>query len=789
MEESIIRSLFENFIKAYDTKTKDQIWASHSLKFRDFWNNKVIPGNPDDLTDQILDDVIRILDTRAKGNTKKDEAVANVMIPQGVWRNLFREICSNNKLSSIITHILIEENPQKKAEYIDDLYKLNSGKRNNLTGPSGNAINTMLAAYDPQNNLTIISIKDRIPIIKHFDFPLTFDNETATIGVRFVETNRIILEAFNKFHINESARTVSCFFYDSTVQPLWRNNGPSGKGKEKKQVKIKIPSPHPDNGKQVWFVCQGSTFSEENGRKLLWAPKEGKNGRSFFHWENMKNIKKGDIIFNYSEGLKGVSIATSDVYTSKNPFSTSEWQEDGYKVDIDLTLLNPALPINLLKNHKRKFDLFLSEVKYKPFNGNGGVNQGYLFDFSPEAGKLIRDIYGNNFGNEAIDTFFDNVKPEEPIIEPEKVIPHIHKYVINKGFNYKYEDIANFYLALRVKPFVILAGISGTGKTQLPRKFASAIGMTKEQVIQIPVRPDWTDGSDLLGYIGLDENFKPKDLTLAIKNAFKNPDKPYFFILDEMNLARVEHYFSDFLSVIETRERNDEEIITDPILKEELLKGAKNGSEFKSLGWPQNLFLIGTVNMDETTHAFSRKVLDRANSIEMNEVDLNWLPDSNGDVEPLVNIGTSFLMTPFLSSKELSGENKESIKDEMALLIQVNKILEKADLHFAYRVRDEVAFYLILNKKYNFMDSCDALDFQLVQKVLPRIHGSSERIQMVLVELLNLLEGKDYRSKDFEYSQIEGIFDQESLKYRRASKKILFMLKRFDNDRFTSFWL
>lgn len=790
MEESV-RSLFDNFIKTYDTKTKDQIWASHSQKFRDFWNTKIVPGNPDDLTDQLLDDIIRILDVKAKGNTKKDEAVANVMIPQGIWKNIFREISSNKQLSNLITNILIENNPQKKAEYIDNLYKLNDGKKNSLTGPSGNAINTLLAAYDPINNLTIISVKDRLAIIKHFALPFTFDDEAATIGVRFIETNRIIIEAFNELDMNESARTISCFFYHDSVLSFWKKNESSGKEKVKKQVKTKISSPQLNNGNRVWFVCQGSTFSEENGRKLLWAPKEGKNGKSFFHWKNMENIKKGDIIFNYSEGVKGVSIATSNVYTSNNPFSTSEWQEEGYKVDIELTLLNPALHIDLIKNHKRKFDLLLSNVKYKPFNGNGGVNQGYLFEFSPEAGKLIREIYGKKFGNETIDTFFDKVNPVgiTTIIEPEKVITHIHKYVTNKGFNYKYEEIANFYLALRVKPFVILAGISGTGKTQLPRKFASAIGMTKEQVIQIPVRPDWTDGSDLLGYIGLDENFKPKDLTLAIKNAFNNPDKPYFFILDEMNLARVEHYFSDFLSIIETRERNDDKITTDPILKEELLKGAKNGSEFKSLGWPQNLFLVGTVNMDETTHAFSRKVLDRANSIEMNEVDLNWLPDSKVDVEPLVNIGASFFMTPFLSSKELSEENKESIKGNMSLLIQVNKILEKADLHFAYRVRDEVAFYLILNKKYNFMDSCDALDFQLVQKVLPRIHGSSERIQMVLVELLNLLEGKDYRSKDFEYSQIEDKIDLDNLKYKRASKKILFMLKRFDNDRFTSFWL
>ena len=211
---------------------------------------------------------------------------------------------------------------------------------------------------------------------------------------------------------------------------------------------------------------------------------------------------------------------------------------------------------------------------------------------------------------------------------PKETIRHSHQYIASNGFQYQYEEIANFYLALKAKPFVILAGISGTGKTMLPRKFASAVGMSKAQVILVPVRPDWTDGSDLLGYVGLDNIFKPKDLTLAIIKAHDNPEKPYFFILDEMNLARVEHYFSDFLSVIETREKKDGIIKTDPILREEVLQNAANGSDYKAFGWPQNLYLIGTVNMDETTHSFSRKVLDRANSIEMNEVDLRWINKS-----------------------------------------------------------------------------------------------------------------------------------------------------------------
>jgi len=104
-------------------------------------------------------------------------------------------------------------------------------------------------------------------------------------------------------------------------------------------------------------------------------------------------------------------------------------------------------------------------------------------------------------------------------------------------------------------------------------------------------------------------------------------------------------------------------------------------------------------------------------------------------------------------------------------------------------VRDEIAFYLTINKSYKIIDSLVAFDFQLVQKILPRIHGSSERVQIVLIELLNLLEGKDFKTSNFEVSNIVGKIDENNLKYSRASQKIIFMLKRFDDDRFTSFWL
>ncbi|MBN2775835.1 MAG: AAA family ATPase [Prolixibacteraceae bacterium] len=486
--------------------------------------------------------------------------------------------------------------------------------------------------------------------------------------------------------------------------------------------------------------------------------------------------KQGDLIYlivkeqgDWKLGGKGIL----SVPTSKKPWADAEKYSSAFNVNWQ-KIDKPVITEGLRNIYPPNFGLAIQGKKN--------------LDIFQNKGSEIKKYLDSFFSSEHLTSIQNESK-----ISPRQLINHTYKYITNSGFQYQKEEVANFYLSLRTKPFVILAGISGTGKTQLPRKFAEALGFSGNQLRQIPVKPDWTDSSELIGYVSLDGKFIEKELTLAINEASstENQNKPYFFILDEMNLARVEHYFSDFLSVIETRKRNGSNINTDPILRKEHLNSIENQKDFKELDWPQNLFLIGTVNMDETTHTFSRKVLDRANSIEMNEVDLNWIKTSGETVDPLKSIDYSYFETPYIISKELTKEEKESVSDELGKLIEINKILQKADLHFAYRVRDEIAFYLVLNKKYELMDDQTAFDFQLVQKVLPRIHGSSERIYKVLVELLYFIElGQlEHVRTDQDFEKIESLFPVGSLKFKRASKKILFMLKRFDEDRFTSFWL
>ena len=376
-------------------------------------------------------------------------------------------------------------------------------------------------------------------------------------------------------------------------------------------------------------------------------------------------------------------------------------------------------------------------------------------------------------------------------------IKRINNYITFNGFTYENGLIENFYLSLKSKPFVILAGTSGTGKTRLVRLFAEAVGATPEngRYKMVPVRPDWSDSSDLFGHVDLNGNFVPGAIIDFVKKAELDGSYPYFLCLDEMNLARVEYYLSDILSVIETRDFKDGRIQSSPLI-DHTYYGADTAAagRYGTVLLPENLYIIGTVNMDETTLPFSRKVLDRANTIEFSFVDLmpNFETVTSNSPQAL-NLNNTFLKTEFLLLSQCSKES-ESVSGYCLELQKINKILQQANAHVGYRVRDEIVFYLLNNKKYDLLPEEQAMDNELMQKILPRIQGSSLSVKTMLCELFKLCAG-DY---DGYQVQNDNVSDKMSkalrdtnrkIKYRHSAEKIELMIRRFEEDGFTSYWL
>ncbi|OLS38276.1 hypothetical protein BTR22_07250 [Alkalihalophilus pseudofirmus] len=389
------------------------------------------------------------------------------------------------------------------------------------------------------------------------------------------------------------------------------------------------------------------------------------------------------------------------------------------------------------------------------------------------------EVYESATPYEAEDNVSDITREQHIPLSIPEVVDHIHSYITAKGFYYEKDEVTNLYLSLKTKPFVILSGISGTGKTMIVRWFAESVGATEEngRFALIPVRPDWSDGSDLLGYVDIKGDFKEGPLTNVLKRAMQDPTNPYFVLLDEMNLARVEHYFSDLLSVMESRQWKDGEQVTSNVLPREITG--------EDLYLPSNMYLIGTVNMDETTHPFSKKVLDRANTIEFNRVQLDhlgFLKDQSEKSAMLMH--NDRFVSQYLQLKDLYKDKPELIEEVTSILVKVNNILQFNGSHVGYRVRDEICFYIAYSQMHELFSFDEAIDHCLLQKILPRLAGSDSRVERVLKNLYTLFTNK--KINDMEEVAPTDITDAP---YPKSTEKVVEMLRRLEDDGFTSFWL
>ncbi|WP_207653885.1 MrcB family domain-containing protein [Clostridium sp. BSD9I1] len=458
--------------------------------------------------------------------------------------------------------------------------------------------------------------------------------------------------------------------------------------------------------------------------------------------------------------------------------------------------------------------LSLNEYEFKkPISlGEGGLGKSYeagaiaTIEYNPKDlpndNVLKEDLlkmldYYEKYANTDQISDQENDSEEVEKLNIKDAIEHIHNYILSQGYTYDIDLIKNYYLSLKTKPFVLLSGISGTGKSKLVQLFAEAIGSNSEneRFTIIPVRPDWSDPSDLLGYKNIEGKFLPGPLTTVISRAVNDLEHPYFVCLDEMNLARVEYYFSDILSLMETRHKKDGKIVTEKIFKEEVFgEDEKAMKDYGDLYMPQNLYFVGTVNMDETTFPFSKKVLDRANTIEFNEVDLNidfaYYDSSVQEIKEL-NMQNSDISSKYLKVVDCLSK-REKIEEIIPVLNKINEELKEINQHFAFRVRDEVIFYILYAMEEELMNIYDALDHAIRQKILPRVQGSNISVKSVLINLYKLFS-EDFSSDldVYDNSVSEKIFShikENKVKYPLSSKKVAKMIRRFDLDGFTTFW-
>ena len=399
------------------------------------------------------------------------------------------------------------------------------------------------------------------------------------------------------------------------------------------------------------------------------------------------------------------------------------------------------------------------------------------------------------------------------------------------------KDVLSYLSAIRTKPFLLLAGISGTGKSRIVKEMAYAScpdeGDLRDDKTSpgnyclVEVKPNWNDSTELLGYETVLDggNYHLTKFVKFLIKAMQHENVPFFVCLDEMNLAAVEQYFAEFLSILESRKDVYGTIKSEPLipaaifekyqqkLHKELFptKDSSNTSTGagcyttdgtavylhrtyaklmeEGLRIPRNLIVVGTVNMDDTTYQFSRKVIDRAMTIEMNEVNLNDMfdiekPDALSYREDVVD--KDWFFAPFAQSnnalQQMNGERELLEKKIKATIGQTDAdgtttpgsleaILGKTPFRIAYRVVNELIlhFYALRqeNKDAEFEELYNkALDNILMMKVLPRIEGNEDLVKEPLAQLATWAE----------------------VAYPKANAKIIEMRERLERSHFTSFW-
>ena len=409
----------------------------------------------------------------------------------------------------------------------------------------------------------------------------------------------------------------------------------------------------------------------------------------------------------------------------------------------------------------------------------------------------------------------ENLKWKAPMFSTslDLVVRHLPGQVDNQKTPVSLSEINQTYrpyiTAIKSKPFLLLAGISGTGKSRIVRELARACwdvdspeytAHKPKNYEMVQVKPNWHDSSELIGYVSRinGEQYVVGPFLRFMVKAILDPNTPYFLCLDEMNLAPVEQYFAEFLSVIESRKQENGKVVTDPIVDYEPTEAYKNlidqlfdddeiRAEYlkeeggKRLSIPQNLIVVGTVNMDETTFSFSRKVLDRAMTIEMNEVDLAGGLDQKHEIIGKLNFDD--LVGTNAEGVDVYSDNQEVCDKAIIYLQKINEVLEGTPFKVAYRTRNEFLLYVVNNLPYRKDEDGDEQDEEeVVARALDEITS---------MKVLSRIEGDDQKVKEELLARLEQVVTDmlpETLHEKSVSLAKLKEMKERCKTGFTSFW-
>jgi AAA domain (dynein-related subfamily) len=381
--------------------------------------------------------------------------------------------------------------------------------------------------------------------------------------------------------------------------------------------------------------------------------------------------------------------------------------------------------------------------------------------------------------------------------------------------------------SLAAKPFAILTGNSGTGKTKLAELFAQWLcGEEKNRLALIPVGADWTDNRNVLGFVNHIRSTKPEGETVDVPvyqstgildlllSAKDNDTKPFFLILDEMNLSHVERYFADFLSAMESRKGEL------PLHREGRLLPRKPGGPAdvpETLPLPRNVFVIGTVNVDETTYMFSPKVLDRANVIEFRvngDTPKAFLASGGKPVAPIAAAPAGYaeaFLELSLRARGLNGsqpliladappaEAKAALEKCHTVIADLFALMQKSHQEFAFRSMAEILRFLAVDyeltaDKPNWKGE-PALDAQILQKILPKLHGSKRKLGPLLAALARYCEAGKKAEAEASFADQTAVetYPAEGEKlyqepvYRDSHRKLCEMILTVRRDQFVSF--